>query len=115
MGDRSILTSEENRAAPRKIVSWRARVATGGRNVVEGRTFDVSSGGAGLLCASALPNGAVVLVELQVLSADPHGETQVVTCKAKLVFQVLSGDDYRCGVQWVEPSLTFKKALSPWL
>ena len=89
----------DNRASARKIVSIKARVLLGQGRMVDGRTHDLSTGGLSLLLSASLPPQATVQVALQLPVAG--GQFEVVSGQAKVVFQVLRGDDYQLGMEWV--------------
>jgi hypothetical protein len=88
----------ENRGSVRKIVSLKARVLLGAGRVVDGRTHDLSVGGLSLLLAAPLVPKATVQVAIQLTRA--AGQAEVVSGSAKVVFQVLRGDDYQIGLEW---------------
>lgn len=103
----------ELRQTTRMSVSWRARVATDGQSFLDSRTFDISLGGVGLLCGSALALGTSYLVALQ-LPPTATQESRVITARAKVVFQILSGREYRVGLQWTDPADPALDALGDW-
>jgi hypothetical protein len=99
----------ELRQTTRIAVSWRARILINDQSFIDCRTFDISLGGIGVVCREPLTKGAVYRVALQMpLPGVTSG--RVVTSQAAVVFQILSGRDYRVGMQWTEP---WDPALSP--
>jgi PilZ domain len=88
----------DNRGSVRKLVSLKARVLLSQGRVVDGRTHDLSVGGLSLLLASPLVAKATVQVAIQLTRAG--AQTEVVSGQAKVVFQVLRGDDYQVGLEW---------------
>jgi c-di-GMP-binding flagellar brake protein YcgR len=89
------------RASVRRVVSLKARVLLAGGAVVEGRTHDLSSGGVGLLLRQPLTAQAIVQVAVQLPKPTMPGQYDVIAGAGKVVFQVLKGDDYQVGVQWL--------------
>jgi len=116
--DRPLLT-DELRRTQRNPVSWRARVSLGSSSLVDCRTYDISRGGVGLISESGFQTGAIVLIALQLPAAPlppaaTAGPGQIVACKAKVAFQVLSAGQYRTGFEWLAPSEAVLSALAPW-
>lgn len=105
----------DNRQTPRNPVSWRARVLLNAEQILECRTFDLSAGGLGLLCTQALPIGDSVRVALQLPPAAGERTSRIVSAHAKAVYQVLSGDEYRVGMQWIALDPATLALLSPWV
>ena len=97
----------EHRASDRKTVSWRARVMLAGGQVLEGKTVDASTNGLGILVPIPIGDDTVVQLAVQVPLFNSPGKFQVVTGKARVAFQVLRGNEYQIGIEWVqlEPSL----------
>ncbi|XVJ70743.1 MAG: PilZ domain-containing protein [Rhizobacter sp.] len=89
----------ENRGSVRKQVTLKARVLLSQGRVVDGRTHDLSAGGMSLLLAAPLVPQTTVQVAIQLTRAG--AQTDVVSGQAKVVFQVLRGDDYQLGMEWV--------------
>jgi c-di-GMP-binding flagellar brake protein YcgR len=89
------------RATVRKLVSLKARVLLPDGKMVEGRTLDLSAGGVGLLLFGPLTPQSVVQVAVQVPTPHVPGQYDVVSGPAKVVFQILRGDDYKIGLQWL--------------
>lgn len=89
------------RASIRKVVSLRARVLVDGGAMIDGRTQDVSTGGVGLVLNKPLMIQSVVQVAVQLPKPKAPGQFDVITGPAKVVFQVLRGDGYQIGVQWL--------------
>ena len=113
--DRPLLT-DDLRRSQRNPVSWRARVSLANSSLVDCRTSDISRGGVGLVSATGFQAGALLMVALQVPDAPfPSIATgQIVACKAKVAFQVLSAGQYRTGFEWIAPSDAALAALAPW-
>ncbi len=88
----------DNRGSVRKLVTLKARVLMGQGRMVDGRTHDLSTGGLSLLLAAPLPAQTVVQVAIQLPVVG--GQFEVVSGQAKVVFQVLRGDDYQLGMEW---------------
>ena len=91
----------EMRTAIRKAVSLRVRVLLDGGVVLDGRTHDVSTGGAGLLLSRPLTVKSTVQVAVQLPDPKEPGQFNVMTGSGKVVFQVLRGDSYQIGLQWM--------------
>jgi PilZ domain len=89
------------RAAPRKAVSLKARVLLAGGAMMDGRTHDLSTGGVGLLLRQPLAVQSMIQVAVQLPRPKMPGQYDVITGSGKVVFQVLRGDDYQIGVQWL--------------
>lgn len=89
------------RAAIRRPVSLRVRVLLGGGVVLDGRTHDLSTGGVGILLQRPLVPNSTVQVAIQLPNPKEPGQFDVITGSGKVVFQVLRGDDYQIGLQWM--------------
>ncbi|MFM8900296.1 MAG: PilZ domain-containing protein [Burkholderiales bacterium] len=89
------------RASTRRVVSLKARVLLPGGKMMEGRTHDLSTGGVGLLLRAPLAPQSAVQVAVQLPKPKMPGQYEVITGSGKVVFQVLKGDDYQIGVQWL--------------
>jgi c-di-GMP-binding flagellar brake protein YcgR len=89
------------RATVRKVVSLKARVLLAGGAMVDGRTHDLSAGGVGLLLRQPLAAQAIVQVAIQLPKPKTPGQYDVISGSGKVVFQILKGDDYQVGVQWL--------------
>jgi hypothetical protein len=88
----------DNRGSVRKLVTLKARVLLAQGRVVDGRTHDLSLGGLSLLLIAPLVPKTTVQVAIQLTGS--AGAMQVVSGPAKVVFQVLRGDDYQIGLEW---------------
>jgi hypothetical protein len=91
----------EMRATVRKVVSLKARVLLASGAMTDGRTHDLSAGGVGLLLRQPLTPQSVVQIAVQLPKPKVPGQYDVITGSGKVVFQVLKGDDYQVGVQWL--------------
>lgn len=91
----------EMRATVRKVVSLKARVLLGGGTMLDGRTLDLSAGGVGLILRQPLTAQSMVQIAVQLPKPKMPGQYDVITGSGKVVFQVLKGDDYQIGVQWL--------------
>lgn len=89
------------RASIRRVVSLKARVLLPGGKMMDGRTHDLSTGGVGLLLRAPLAPQSAVQVAVQLPKPKMPGQYEVITGSGKVVFQVLKGDDYQIGVQWL--------------
>ena len=89
------------RSSIRRVVSLKARVLLPGGKMMEGRTHDLSTGGVGLLLRDPLAPQSAVQVAVQLPKPKVPGQYDVITGAGKVVFQVLKGDDYQIGVQWL--------------
>jgi c-di-GMP-binding flagellar brake protein YcgR len=89
------------RASIRRVVSLKARVLLPGGKMMDGRTHDLSTGGVGLLLRAPLAPQSAVQVAVQLPKPKMPGQYDVITGSGKVVFQVLKGDDYQIGVQWL--------------
>lgn len=96
-----VASDADMRTTVRKVVSLKARVLLKEGQMVEGRTHDVSTGGVGLLLRQPLVPQSAVQVAVQLPKPRAAGQYDVVTGSGKVVFQVLKGDDYQVGVQWL--------------
>jgi c-di-GMP-binding flagellar brake protein YcgR len=95
------LPGVDMRATVRKVVSLKARVLLANGTMIEGRTHDLSEGGVGLLLRQPLAPQSMVQVAVQLPQPKTPGQYDVITGSGKVVFQVLKGDDYQIGVQWL--------------
>ncbi len=91
----------ELRTAVRRLISLKARVLLDGGAMIDGRTQDVSTGGVGLLLPRPLTPQSKIQVAVQLPKPRVPGQYDVVAGAGKVVFQVLRGDDYQIGVQWL--------------
>lgn len=88
----------ENRSSDRRPVSWRAKILLAAGQVLEARTTDIGLNGVGLILPKPLPTGLIQLA-LQ-MPGGGQGKSEVLTGSARVVFQVLRGDEYQVGVEW---------------
>ena len=89
------------RTSMRRVVALKARVLLPGGKMMDGRTHDISTGGVGLLLRAPLASQSAVQVAVQLPKPKMPGQYDVITGAGKVVFQVLKGDDYQIGVQWL--------------
>ena len=97
----------EMRTAVRKLVSLKVRLLLESGVILDGRSNDLSTGGIGLLLQQplALQSVVQVAVQLPMLNGSDqyngHVRYEVVTSSGKVVFQILRGDNYQVGLQWL--------------
>ena len=70
--------------------------------VLEVKTADISKSGVGLVGHQPLPAQAVLQLALQVPHPTIAGNFTVITGRVKVAFQVMRGDEFRTGAQWVD-------------
>ena len=83
--------------------------------VLEVKTADISSSGVGLVGHQPLPAQAVLQLALQVPHPTMAGNFTVITGRVKVAFQVMRGDEFRTGAQWVELSDAYRALLVSWV
>lgn len=101
----------DSRSSDRRTVSWRANILLPQGQVVSARATDASANGLGLLSAKQVPDDSLVQLALQVPVHGVAGKFHVVTGKARVVFQVLRGNEYQLGVEWVQLEPAMRQAL----
>ncbi len=106
--------SADNRVALRRNVTWKARLMQAQGMISEAKTTDISVSGVGLTSRQPMPANSVVQLALQVPHLTIPGNFTVITGRVKVAFQVIRGDDYRIGAQWVELSDANRLLLSTW-
>lgn len=92
----------EQRSTDRKTVSWRVRAQLPSGKVVEGKTTDASANGLGILVPVPVAENVVIQLAVQVPIFNSPGKFQVAAGKARVVFQVLRGNEYQLGIEWIE-------------
>ncbi len=95
-----MVTVSDNRSGDRRSVTWRAKVLLSQGQMIDVRVTDVSSNGLGLVTPSPVPQEGLIQLAVQVPSQGSPGKFQVVTGKARVVFQVLRGNGYQLGIEW---------------
>lgn len=86
-----------------------------GGQVLEGKTVDASTSGLGILLAMPIGGDTVVQLAVQVPLLNSPGKFQVVTGKARVAFQVLRGNEYQIGIEWVQLEPSMKQLITQYL
>jgi len=90
----------ERRTAPRARVSWRAQLWAPGLDVVEGRIFDISVGGAGVLCGRMYNVGMELELAIGLQDEASPGRLEVLRCRARVAVGSFAGGHCRLGLQF---------------
>ena len=96
-------------------MAWRVRVLTMPPHFIEGRTFNISEHGAGLLLPNSFAEGAVLTAALAVPDMVDRSRVVAVTLQLKVVFNVAAGDHFRLGTQIVRISEAEQRLLKAWV
>lgn len=107
-----MVTVSDNRSGDRRPVTWRAKVLLPKGQMVEVRVTDASSNGLGLVSPRPLPQEGLIQLAVQVPSRGSPGKSQVVTGNVRVAFQVLRGDGYQLGVEWVQLDAAMKDVIT---
>jgi hypothetical protein len=92
----------EPRSSERKLVTWRVRVMLSNGQVLDGKTTDASPNGLGIAMPVFIRDADQIQLAVQVPLHNTPGKFQVITGKARIAFQVLRGNEYQMGVEWVQ-------------
>lgn len=92
----------EQRSTDRKTVSWRVRAQLPGGKVIEGKTTDASPSGLGILVLVSIGENAIIQGAVQVPIFNSPGKFQVAAGGARVACQVLRGNKYQLGIEWIE-------------
>ena len=103
------------RLGPRVPVAWRVRILTMPPHFIEGRTFNVSEQGAGLLLPNSFAQGSVLTAALAVPDMVDRSRIVAVTLQLKVVFNVAAGDLFRLGTQIVQITEAEQRLLRAWV
>ncbi|MES2887160.1 MAG: hypothetical protein V4739_04025 [Pseudomonadota bacterium] len=104
-------TVTDSRSSDRRTVAWRAKILLPQGQVVEARATDAGVNGLGVLSGKQVVFDSVVQLALQVPVHGVAGKFHVVTGKARVVFQVLRGNEYQLGLEWVQLEPAMRQAL----
>lgn len=104
-------TVSDHRSSDRRNVSWRAKILLSQGQVLEARATDAGTSGLGLLSAQPLAEGSIIQLAVQVPVHGTPGKFQIVTGKARVVFQVLRGSEYQLGLEWVQLEPAMREAV----
>ena len=89
--------SAESRAAPRRPIRCKTRVIGPNGVTINGESFDLSSGGIGVILDRPLPIGAIATV---MFAPFTHGSVKSVTVAASVAYSMLSSAGFRTGFQF---------------
>jgi hypothetical protein len=104
----------EARLAVRAKVSWRAAILIGPGKIVPAKIIDFSRGGLKLQCGVPLKDGETYQIMMEVPKKLDASSRTKVTCKAKCIYSLLSGDDYCAGMKYFEVPSQFVSLLQNW-
>lgn len=115
MAERPILTGDERRVQGRRPLHTRVTVLSGGRQPVQGRSFDVSATGIGLVLDVNL--GADTACALMFRMTFPNGSAFEARTNATVAYSLLSAElrGFKTGVHFVSPPLDLVQALARYL
>jgi len=92
----------ESRASPRTNVSWRGAIQVQPGNIIAMRILNFSDSGLQVLCSQILRENQTYQIMIEVPDLrDASSRTQVV-CKAKCMYSILSGSEYRIGMKYFD-------------
>lgn len=90
----------DSRSNPRLSVSWRGAVLLAPGKIIPAKIVNFSLGGIQLQCANLLRDGETYQMMMEVPDKrDASKRTQVV-CKGKVMYALLSGNEYRAGIKY---------------
>lgn len=102
----------EQRQSARKVVKTRAMVAAEGAAPVMGRTCDVNAGGISINLPGPLATGQLVQLRFDLLV---EGQSVPVNTRARVQYCILSGGDFKVGLQFQNLDMGATTALSRFL
>jgi hypothetical protein len=100
------------RQSARKIVKVKAVVATEGQAPIPGRTADVGANGVSIGIQNPLPVGQVAQVGFDLLV---EGKLAPISARAKVVYCIFSGGEFKAGFQFLNLELSAMTQLSRFL
>jgi hypothetical protein len=102
----------ELRQSGRKIVKVKAVVAMEGQAPVPARTADVGANGVSVAVQNPLPVGMVAQVGFDLLV---EGRLTPISARAKVVYCIFSGGEFKAGFQFLNLELSAMTQLSRFL
>lgn len=104
----------ESRSLPRLNANWRGAIMIAPGNIVPLKVVNYSSSGLQLQCNVVLKEQQRYQMMMEVPSKSDASERTQVVCKATCVYTILSGGEYRAGMQQLEIPLEHKALLDSW-
>lgn len=104
----------DSRSNPRLSVSWRGAVLFAPGKIIPAKIINFSLGGIQLQCANLLRDGETYQMMMEVPDKrDASKRTQVV-CKGKIMYALLSGNEYRAGIKYSGVAAEHHALLESW-
>lgn len=107
--------SAEQRRSPRVTVAWRAKVIVEHGEPIPLRVIDVSEGGMGVVCSEPFRKGQMLPINLTLPLWDNRASFQSVYFGALVSYQVMTGGQYRYGLQFGQLDLKTRAWIRQWV
>ena len=92
---------EDKRASPRRPLRCRVKVIGANGQIIKGESFDLSTGGIGVIIDDPLQLGEICTV---MFAPFRDGSVKSVTVMARVAFCMLNTSGYRTGFEFKNPS-----------
>ena len=92
----------EIRGSQRRSVSWRSRIYTVGKQFLEAKVTDISTGGCGFVCDSALRNGTELNMSITVQEVRDRMQVHMIHVRGIVRWSIMGGAGVKHGFQFVE-------------
>lgn len=102
------------RSNPRLSVSWRGAVLLAPGKIIPAKIVNFSLGGIQLQCANLLRDGETYQMMMEVPDKKDASKRTQVVCKGKIMYALLSGNDYRAGIKYSGVAAEHHALLESW-
>jgi hypothetical protein len=102
----------EQRTSARKVLKVKAKLVVDGRAPVPARTADISSAGMSVTVAEPYPPGAMCLISFDLFY---DGKVTPINVRSKIAYCILSGDEFKVGLNFQNVDLGAMTSLSKFL
>ena len=102
----------EQRQTQRKVFKTKAMIAAAGAAPILGRTVDISSNGMCMSMPNPVNTGAQVQLRFDLMV---DGKTHAIQASAKATYCILSGSEFKVGLQFVSLDAATLVALAKFL
>jgi hypothetical protein len=101
----------DSRSNPRTHVAWRGAVQISKDKIIGVKVVDFSATGAQIMCSISLEEKKIYQIMIEIpTQRNPTIKIQLV-CKAKVIYSILSGSEYRIGLKLSEIPATHHKLI----
>jgi hypothetical protein len=104
----------DSRSNPRLSVSWRGAVLLAPGKIIPAKIVNFSLGGIQLQCANLLRDGETYQMMIEVPDKKDASKRTQVVCKGKIMYALLSGNEYRAGIKYSGVAAEHHALLESW-